>query len=187
MGRIFLTSDWHFNHNKPFLYEPRGFSSIYEMNNAIITNHNALVAPDDDVYCLGDCMLGDNELGLRCIKELKGNIHIILGNHDTNTRIELYNNCYNIVEITYATVLKYNGYRFYLSHYPALTANADDDGKPLNKKTISLCGHTHTQDKWCDWDKGLIYHVELDAHECKPVLLDNIITDLNEKYYVEKR
>ena len=32
---IYLTSDWHFCHNQPFLYEPRGFKNIEEMNDII--------------------------------------------------------------------------------------------------------------------------------------------------------
>ena len=178
MNKIWLTSDWHFNHNKPFVYEPRGFTNIEEMNEAIIKRHNSVVDYDDDVYCLGDCMLGDNELGLKCIKSLKGKIHIIRGNHCTNVRNELYKTCYNVVEVLgYANILKYGGYHFYLSHYPTLTSNYDID-KPLKRRMISLCGHTHTKDKFQDMNKGLIFHVELDAHNCYPILLDDIIEDI---------
>ena len=35
---IYFTSDWHFCHNKPFIYESRGFKSIEEMNEIIIEN-----------------------------------------------------------------------------------------------------------------------------------------------------
>ena len=57
--------------------------------------------------------------------------------------------------------------------------------KPLKKKLINLCGHTHTDNKFKDMDKGLIYHVELDAHNNKPVLLDDIIDDL--KNYTKEK
>ena len=75
---IFLTSDLHFNHEKPFLYEPRGFNSFEEANKAIIDRYNEVVSPGDDVYILGDLMLGDNDKGIECIKQLNGNLHIIL-------------------------------------------------------------------------------------------------------------
>lgn len=129
---------------------------------------------EDDVYILGDLMLNDNDTGIKLLKSLKGKIHIILGNHDTDARVELYNNCYNVVEICYATIIKYGKYHFYLSHYPTLTANKE---KHLSECLINLCGHTHTPDKWADWDKGIIYHVECDAHNCTPVLIDDIIND----------
>ena len=175
--RIFMTSDLHVCHQKDFLYAPRGFSSVEDMNIAIVENWNKIVNEEDCVYILGDLMLNDNEKGMKLFNQLKGEKHIILGNHDTPARQELYTGGRNVSEITYATVIKYKGYNFYLSHYPTLTSNLDAD-KPLKKRIINLCGHTHTQDKFEDMDKGIIYHVELDAHECKPVLLDEIIEDL---------
>lgn len=177
---IWITSDWHFCHNKPFLYEPRGFKNQYEMNEILISNYNKVVGQDDDVYCLGDCMLSDTELGLKCLKNLKGKIHIIRGNHDTDNRLKVYTSCYNVVEICDAKFLKIGKQSFFLSHYPALTANYDD-GKALKTKTISLCGHTHTSDKFIDLDKGLIYHTEVDAHDNYPVSIEQIIADLKER------
>ena len=183
MSNIWVTSDWHFCHSRPFIYEPRGFSNEYEMNDTIIKRHNELVQSNDDVYCLGDCMLNNNELGIRCIKQLKGRIHIIRGNHDTDPRMKLYKTCENVVEICEGKFLNYKNYHFYLSHYPCLCSNYDDD-KPLKARTISLCGHSHTQDHWPDMNKGLIFHVEIDINKKKPWLLDDIITEL--KNYLNK-
>lgn len=177
---IWITSDWHFCHNKPFLYEPRGFENQYEMNEVLISNYNKVVSQDDDVYCLGDCMLSDTEFGLKCLESLKGKIHIIRGNHDTDNRLKAYSSCHNIVEICDAKFLKIGKQSFFLSHYPALTANYDD-GKALKTKTINLCGHTHTPDKFIDLDKGLIYHTEVDAHDNYPVSIEQIIADLKER------
>ena len=178
--KIWITSDWHFGHDKEFVYKPRGFESIHEMNKEIIIRHNSIVNPEDDVYVLGDLMLGNNEAGISCIKQLKGNLHIIRGNHDTNFRMELYNKIYNIVEITEGQFLKAGKYNFYLTHYPCICSNFDYD-KPLKARVISLCGHTHIQDPFADWDKGVIYHCELDAHNCYPICIDNIIKDIKEK------
>lgn len=147
------------------------------MNDTIVKNWNETVPSDAQVYVLGDIMLNDNDEGIRLLKSLKGNIHIILGNHDTEARIELYKNCYNVVEVVDAKRLKYDGYHFFLSHYPCLCANHDDD-RPLKKRCISLCGHTHTQDRFLDMDKGLIYHCEMDVNNCYPILLDDIIEDI---------
>lgn len=180
MGQVWVTSDWHFCHDRDFIYKPRGFSNVYEMTGEIIRRYNEVVQPDDDVYVLGDLMLNDNEAGLHAIKQLKGKIHVIRGNHDTNARMDLYLTCDNIVEVCEAKYLRYGKYHFYLSHYPALTANYDDD-KPLKTKMVSLCGHTHTPDKWHDWDKGLIYHCEVDSHGNKPVSIEQIISDIKEK------
>lgn len=179
-NKVWICSDWHFNHDREFIWKPRGFNSVYEMNQELINRHNAIVNYDDDVYCLGDCMLGNNDIGIKFIKQLNGKIHIIRGNHDTETRLELYRYCWNIVEVCDAKYLKYDGISFFLSHYPSLTSNYDEN-KPLKTRLVNLCGHVHTQNPYCDFDKGLIYHCEVDAHKCTPVSIDNIILEIKEK------
>lgn len=176
---IWLTSDWHFGHDRKFIYEPRGFSSVEEMNEAIIKNHNNIVKDDDIIYCLGDCMLNDNEKGIECIKKLKGKKKIILGNHCTNTRIELYKNLPNTEVIGYADRLDYNGYHFYLSHYPTLTSNLDG-GRSLKQRILNLFGHTHSKDKFYQ-DNPTMYNVALDAHNNTPVSIEQIIEDIKAK------
>lgn len=174
---IFLTSDTHFGHDKIFLYEPRGFTNIQEHDTQIIKNWNKVISYCDDVYHLGDVMLGNNEYGLKCIKQLNGKIHIICGNHDSDARRALYESCYNVVEVVDAKKLEYNGYHFFLSHYPCLCAN-HDDGRPLKKQCVSLCGHSHYRNPFRDMDKGLIYHCELDCHQNMPVEINKIIEEL---------
>lgn len=190
MEKIWITSDWHFNHNKSFLYEPRGFSNIEDMNNAIIDKHNSLVSLNDEVYVLGDLCLGGSENNKNnkiLLEQLNGNIHVIIGNHCTPNRVEMYKTCNNIKEIIgYAGMLIYKKYHFYLSHYPTLTSNLDLD-KPLKARIINLCGHSHTQNRWNDWDKGLIYHCEMEAHNCYPVLLDDIINQVKNKIEPESK
>lgn len=129
-------------------------------------------------------MLNDNEGGCRKLNQLNGRIYIIYGNHDSATRVQLYANIRpDILGLGFAYRLKYKGYRFYLSHYPTLCSNYDAD-KPLKYRMISICGHSHTKDKFQDMDKGLIFHVELDTNNNKPWLLDDIIIEL--KNYLNK-
>lgn len=56
--KIWITSDWHFFHQKDFCYAPRGCSNSDEMTNSLINNFNEVVEPDDTVFCLGDCVMG---------------------------------------------------------------------------------------------------------------------------------
>lgn len=177
---VWFTSDLHLGHNKPFLYEPRGFKNIQEHDNAIIENWNKIIRPNDKVYVLGDLMLNDNEAGIEKIKQLKGQIYVVRGNHDSEVRVNLYNNCNNIIKVAEGQFLRYGKYHFYLSHYPTLCSNFDNE-KPLKARMISLCGHSHSQDVFADWDKGLIYHVELDAHNNFPVSIDSIIKDIKNR------
>ena len=177
---IWLSSDLHFCHNKDFIYERRGFHSIQEMDEAIVRNFNEAVAWDDDLYILGDIMLNDNDKGIRLLRQLPGNIHILIGNHDTSSRVELYRQEPRIIVEGYATVLKYQKYNFYLCHYPTLTANLDDD-KSLTKRPLCLAGHTHSTKLF---EPCGSYNVALDAHENYPVAIDQIIYDLK---YKEKK
>lgn len=176
---IYFTSDLHFGHQKEFLYEPRGFKDIQTHNKTIISNWNNLIKPTDTVYVLGDLMLSNTDKGLKNVRQLQGEIFIILGNHDTSNRIEEYNKLPNVKDICYATVIKYNNYHFYLSHYPTITSNFDFD-KPLKARLINLCGHSHIKDPFADWDKynSPIYHVELDAHNNMPISIDYIIQEI---------
>ena len=114
MGVIYFTSDTHFSqsHDKEFLWGPRGFKDQWEMNENIIKNWNSVVTEEDDVYLLGDVMLCDNAEGIKCLKQLKGKIHIIRGNHDTDARIELYKACHNVVEVCDAKWLKADKHMF---------------------------------------------------------------------------
>lgn len=175
---IFFSSDYHFGHDKEFLWGPRGLPSMFANSQAIVGNHNAIVKDEDDVYVLGDLMLGDNEYGLQMIKSLKGKLHIILGNHDTDTRIKLYEQLPNVVEITYAKVIKVGKQHYFLCHYPTITANYDD--KPYHNHMINLYGHTHQQTNFYN-NNPFMYHVGVDSHDCYPVSIEQINEDIHDK------
>lgn len=180
MGKIYFTSDTHFGHNKEFIFKERGFDTVEEMNAAIIKNWNSVVQPDDVVYLLGDVMLGENIAGIKCLKQLNGQIHLLFGNHDTNTRQKLYTECPNIFIRGYATIIKIQGYNFYLSHYPTIVANEDSD-LPPKRQVINLYGHTHQKENFYN-DIPTMYHVGMDSHNNTPVSLDTIIEDIQLKY-----
>lgn len=171
---IWVTSDWHFCHDREFIWKARGFASVEDMNEHIINAHNAVVKPDEDVYVLGDLMLGDSAKGIECIKRMNGKLHIVRGNHDTDNRWKMYSELPNVVEQSNAIIFKYEKHHFYMSHYPTITSNNDYD-KSIAQRTLNLCGHAHTFDPWSDIDKGYIYHCEMEAHKCEPILLDDIL------------
>ena len=45
--KVWLTSDLHLSHDRDFIWEPRGFKSVDEMNKAIVANWNRVVGPAD--------------------------------------------------------------------------------------------------------------------------------------------
>lgn len=175
---IYLTSDFHFCHAREFVYKQRGFESIHDMNEAIVENYNRVVGMEDDVYILGDIMLNNNDEGLKLLKGLRGHIHIIIGNHDTDNRVELYRGCWNVVEVTYATVIKYGKYHFYLSHYPTFTGNLQTES--LKEMMCNFFGHMHQTTNFYN-DIPFMYHVGVDSHECTPVSIETAISDMKRK------
>ena len=183
---IYFTSDTHFNHDKEFCWKARGFNSVEEMNNKIMENWNNTITDEDEVYLLGDVMLGDYQKGIDILSQLKGKIYIIIGNHCTQKRIELYKELPNIIEVTYAKLIRIGKQHYYLSHYPTFTANYDD--KPYHNHIINLYGHTHQRDKFFTMGDPLytepnpfMYHVGVDSHDCYPVSIDEINKDIHDE------
>lgn len=174
---IYVSSDTHFCHDREFLWGPRGYKSVDEMNEDIVRKWNDVVRPEDTVYLLGDCMLNDNDKGLEYMRRLNGKLYICLGNHDTEARKALYLGLPQVQDVQLAYLIKCGKQSYYLSHYPTITSNYDVD-KPLGQRVINVCGHTHTQDRFKDMDKGLIFHAELDANDCYPFLLSDIKYDI---------
>lgn len=180
MPKTWFTSDLHFCHDREFIWGDRGYNSVEEMNEEQIRKFNSIVSDEDTVYILGDVMLKDNIKGIQYLNQLKGDIIIVAGNHDSDARLDMYKMAG--YPICYAERVKINGYHFYLSHFPTLTANFDDE-KPLKQRTINICGHSHTTNPFSDWDKyhSPIFHCEVDTNNGYPWLIDNIIYKMKEK------
>lgn len=178
MGRIFLTSDLHFGHDREFVWKVRGYDSVQDMNLTQVQKWNETVENDDDVYILGDLMLGSTA-GIEFIKQLKGRLHIVLGNHDTATREAMYRELPNVVEVAEVGLrLKYNKHHFVMTHYPMLTGNLEKES--LKQMTLNLYGHTHQSTNFFN-DMPFMYHVGVDSHNGYPVLLDDAIEEMYAK------
>ena len=182
----FFTSDTHFCHDRGFLYQPRGFTSIQEHDETIIENWNKIIKPGDIVYHLGDTILNNNDKGINYFNQLNGHIFLIRGNHDTVNRLDkIKYECKNVIsgargwDFPYVDIQKINGYTFYLSHYPTITSNVENMA-PLKHHTINLHGHTHSKDSFYN-DMPFCYNVALDAHNCHPVSFEEIIAEIEKK------
>ena len=154
------------------------------MNKIIIKNFNEVVSKEDDLYLLGDIFLGGPnsvESGMELFNQLPGKIHLIWGNHDTARRSNAMIKNPNVIDFGLANVFKYHKYHFYLSHYPSATSNFDD-GKPLKQKVLCLSGHTHSKNKFDIRTDA--YNVAVDAHNCFPVSIDEIINDFKQKTFM---
>lgn len=171
--KVWLTSDLHLGHNRSFVYAARGFATVEEMNEKIIENLQAVISEYDDLYILGDLTLGSLLNSLPLLRRIPGRVHVVIGNHDTDNRISIYRHLG--WDVRFANVIKYDKHSFFLSHYPTSTANPGEN--KLSLATINLYGHTHQTESWTP-DKPFSYHVGMDSHDCKPVLLSDIIDEL---------
>lgn len=185
----YFTSDLHFCHDREFLYGPRGFSSVAEMNEAIIKNFNESVGWEDRLYILGDVMMGfDIEAGCRLLGRLPGEKYIIRGNHDSDKKLSAMADVANVKVLGLAELYEYGKRKFYLSHYPTCTGNfsvTEKNGrklftKPLGRQVVNLSGHTHSRELWNPLT--LSYNVALDAHGNFPVSIEEIIEDCRKFY-----
>ena len=85
----YYISDLHFSHknvtNEGSNFDNRPFATLEEMHSVIKENWNNVVTNADHVYILGDLAWKENEDMISFISTLKGNKHLILGNHDKCT------------------------------------------------------------------------------------------------------
>ena len=174
---IWFSADYHFGHDREFIWKSRGFNYVEEMNEVIVNKHNSLVNLNDVVYILGDIMLGDLS-NIEYLNRMKGNKYIIIGNHDSYNRRNAYLSLYNVLDIRYADVINVGNYHFYLSHYPTITDTLHKTD--IKHCMINLYGHTHQKDNFF-YDIPFMYHVGVDSHNMFPVCADTIIEDINNK------
>ena len=146
------------------------------MNEEIIKRHNEVIAPEDELYILGDLIMGYNlEGGLDLVSRINGRKTVIAGNHDTERRKEGYRS----IGIKVLDALTFPKERIFLCHFPVLAGNYDDAGRPIRKLIKSFAGHYHTKDKFIDMKRNILcYHVEVDAHNCYPVSLETALEDI---------
>lgn len=170
-----FTSDLHIGHDKDFIWGSRGFSSIEEHDKEILKRWNEVVWPEDTVYILGDlCMGGYEKEWNNIYYKLNGHIKFIQGNHDTLNKIEKYINEYQMENLGLASIYRYSKRKnFYLSHYPTLVCNHEEE-----KFFWCLSGHTHSSDPFQN-GFGCVYNVALDAHNCTPISIEQIIKDID--------
>ncbi len=177
---IYFISDTHFNHDRDFIYSPRGFDSMEDMNNRIITNWNKTVSADDTVYVVGDFFLGaDQDYVQNTLKKLNGHIILVRGNHDSDAKVRLYGCSSKIEDIVWATQITYKKRLFFISHYPTMTGNFDTNP---DRVIINIFGHTHSPDKFYE-GQPYMYNVACDAHDCTPVSIDEIYDDVMKALY----
>ena len=174
---IYFTSDWHFNHDKDFIWKKRGYNSVEEMNDDLINKICSTLDEGDKLWVLGDLVMGDIDKAAAVLSRIPYSVHFLVGNHDTLRRINLYDSL-GWVNHERAIQVTDGNWDFYLSHYPTVTMNYDDVKK--HHPLINLHGHTHYQNKFYN-DNPYMYNVGVDSQNGYPVSIDKIKADIKEK------
>ena len=108
-----------------------------DYDNRLVKNWNGIVKDNDHVFILGDVSCHDLKTTNGILKGLKGQKHLILGNHDYQF---LYDNEFRnqFVEIkNYKEQNLGDGTKLILTHYPLFTWNGRYKGN------IMFYGHVH--------------------------------------------
>lgn len=138
MSNIWFTSDNHFYHKniQKFCPTTRMGSSVQEMNELLIRNHNSVVGQSDTVYFLGDFSFGTTDETFNVLQRLNGKKHLIFGNHDKVIRNQIsiqkqFESCQDYLKISIAKQ------KVVMFHYPIL------EWESMHHGAYHLFGHVH--------------------------------------------
>lgn len=169
--KVFFTSDTHFFHENVMRYSRRPFESVEEMNETIISNWNKVVPRDGIVFHLGDFAFGGEDKWNEMLDRLKGEIHLIVGNHD----LQMLKNPVmdRFAEVEFQKIIQVGSEKIILNHYPFLCYSGEVRGQ------WQLFGHVHGGEKELDRERlkylfSTQYDVGVDANAFTPVSFDQI-------------
>lgn len=159
---MWVTSDQHFGHENIIKLCNRPFSSVEEMDEYLIENHNRFIKKNDTVFFLGDfSWYKSYEDNLKIFDALNGKKHLIIGNHDPDIVKTL-----PWKSVSQYREVKYNKSKFVLFHYPITSW----DG--LYRGTYHLFGHEHGRLKGVgrSMDVGVDTNEFLDPYHIQTVI-----------------
>lgn len=159
MNQTYLIADPHFGDDRIRKYENRPFSSVAEMDAALIANWNAVVEVTDTVYVLGD--FGAEGCEAAILAQLKGRKLLVKGNHDTQSN-DLYRS-YGFDEV-YDFPIIVDG--FWILSHDALYVNT-------NMPYANLFGHVHNSPVVKDYSKQH-YCVSVERIDYTPIDLRTV-------------
>ena len=157
---VFFTSDTHFGDHRTLNIWKRAFASVAEMDAVLTDAWNAAVAPEDDVWHLGDFARRAGDVpGL--LARLHGVKHLVRGNNDPLVVCEAE----GWASVRDYAELALDGKSLVLCHYPFRSWNGQHRG------ALNLHGHSHGRLK----PMPRQYDVGVDVHAWRPVTLADIL------------
>ena len=188
MGR-WWTSDHHFGHENIIGYCARPFANADAMNRAMVDRWNDVVSDGDEVWILGDMVMGHLTANLSAhVWRLKGRKILVPGNHDIcwhgrkkgGGQITAYldiGGISRVVDAPKPVVLA--GQQVQINHFPYRLDPQHDlkfmQHRPRDEGGWLLHGHIH--EKWRQHGKQI--NVGVDAWNFAPVSDDTICEMIN--------
>lgn len=177
---VFFTSDLHFGHKNIIRFDNRPFTSVEEMDEALIRNWNKKVKKNDLIYILGDISWHKDDKTCEIFERLNGRKILIKGNHDrVHGKIKNY-----FEEITdYKEITLPGNKHITLCHYPIVFFNRHHYG------AFMFYGHVHNSHEWQMTENYKFELEELDircnmfnvgtmVHNYEPVTFEEIVGEV---------
>lgn len=185
MARYF-TSDLHFGHTRIVELAYRPYTSVDEMNEDLIDRWNATVTPDDEVWVIGDLVMGHRNDNLPLVGRLNGTIMLVPGNHDHVHPMHErqrprwtpeYEQYVQITDPAFTTDI--GGNPVQVSHFPYDGDHTDDerylDQRPTDHGLPLIHGHVHGEWLVRNSRQGTpMLNVGVDVHDYVPIHEDEV-------------
>jgi len=172
MSKTWITADQHFGHGNLLTFQDRTggyfrgdrFSSVEEMDAAMISAWNETVSSGDKVYQLGDFAMTTNRSRMIDLaSRLNGRKILIRGNHD-RAKLSVYSECFRDVRATHLLATgRSDVTHLLLSHVP-IHPNS------LRSGWVNIHGHTHHKGS----PDGPFFSACVELHDYKPIALERI-------------
>jgi calcineurin-like phosphoesterase family protein len=188
--QVWLTSDLHVSHINIIKYADRPFTSVEEMNAALVELWNATVAPSDYVFVLGDAAMGKLDDSLPILGQMQGHKVLVPGNHDRLHPMHKAKKGFNQWESRYLNEAGFEKIwpveqrtdigakrgRVTFCHFPFEGDSHDEDRfnewRPEDKGGWLIHGHVHSA-----WrQRGRQVNVGIDAHGGKLLPVEEVTT-----------
>jgi calcineurin-like phosphoesterase family protein len=186
---IWFVSDFHYNHDREFIYKARGFNNVIEHDNTIVERWNYFLNEASIVFHLGDLIFGDSDASKLkdLFRRLKfQTLYLLWGNHTAGQKF-LYNQTlaaqfpdaiesngvghnYEVYPLTYLLDSNPNKKIVFLPQY----VDADIDGKKFvlchypiishdkqGHGSYHLCGHSHAGCEFTNKDVGSGFRLDV--------------------------
>ena len=158
---LFFTADTHFGDHRTINIWRRPFTNTTKMDALLVERWNATVAPDDEVWHLGDVARRPGQVAA-LLSRLNGAKHLLRGNNDSDETLAAP----GWASLGDYAELEIDGRKLVLCHYPFRSWNGQHRG------SINLHGHSHGRLKPVPRQ----YDVGVDVHGFAPVTLAQLLS-----------